>query len=118
MVLEPPDLLELTDSMVEEAGVGTNSDTMLVLEHLLALCHMHGLQGLRTLGLSSAATGFTTVFTRPDFTDAMLFDYLTMHGASGCAVQNQVVEVITSEQVRDQCVGAIRDGSLSRASRD
>ncbi len=112
-LVDPPDIFALIDSYIDEAGPGADVSEFVVLQRLLATCHTQADASLRALGRDDLAAGLTTLFERPDFNGAMMFDFLTMHGAVVWAVHIQLAEMLGGPELRDVYVAAIRAGKMA-----
>lgn len=110
-LLPEVEFYELANQLIAAAGPEVEVDKSVLLERIYRTVVTQANISLEALRHPEDAEVFTSLFKRPDFTDQMLWDFLTMTPYR-VAVHNQIVELLTSEEFQETFIETIREGNM------
>lgn len=106
-----PDSLLAVEEAVRLSGVsGDEVDRVDCLVRVWAVLSGLGQHLFEAGGDPKAARGLGLVASRPDFSEELLWNYFSHHGALGVAVQKKVAEAFASGQVARILAEVVREG--------
>jgi len=102
-LLPIPDLMALTDEIIDRAEVSTVDPARVqgtIMQDIEDRCSKLLARHVN----AGAAAGMRVLKERNDFHSDMLFNYLSMHGPTGIVIHNRIVEYLTNEQFANDFV--------------